>query len=514
MPAGESLIEERYRLPFLWAFFGTLLIKLALAFVLPLTNDEAYFYQHAIHPAPGYRDHPPMVAWTLYPFLLLGKSEWIVRLPAVLFSSLAGVGICSLLKPFDAAKARMAAILYLLSPLNVLFVLYTTDTPLYLFSFLSAFFFFRAVRGNSLLPYVLSGAFLGLAFLSKYLSVLLAASYALYFLFARNDRGRPAGAVLLFLSAAPFVAQNLFWNYTHSWSNVLFNFVNRNAGERFAPTKVALHVLTQAYLLTPPVLYLLYRERTGLADRLPGSPLRVFAFLFLAPLAVLTALSTVKTIGLHWALSFYPFLFPALFAVSDTERIARAARGMAVFTLGHVAVAAVLLALPLSAFRHADFYGDLVFFLKGREVAAALRPFARDYAFASTGYTQASRLTYYTGEHVAVFGPGSVHGRADDLWTDFRLLDGKDVLVFSKRTLDARELSRYFDSIEPCALSAFGAEFHYLLGKGFRYETYRDVVLRTIRDRFYAIPASLPTGRDFFRERYFGGSLALAPARH
>ena len=192
MPAGEAGREERFRRPFLWALGGTLVLKLALSIVVPLTNDEAYFYQHAIHLAPGYRDHPPMVAWLLYPFLLLGKSEWIVRLPAVLSSTLVGAGIYLLLKPYDAAKARAAATLYLVSPLNVLFVLYTTDTPLYLFSFLSAFFFFRAVRGNGLLPYALSGAFLGLAFLSKYLSVLLAASYALHVLFARRDRRPPS----------------------------------------------------------------------------------------------------------------------------------------------------------------------------------------------------------------------------------------------------------------------------------------------------------------------------------
>jgi hypothetical protein len=504
MPAGETRIEDRYRRPFLWALFGTLLLKLALSFVLPLTNDEAYYYQHAIQPALGYRDHPPMAAWLLYPFLLLGKTEWVIRLPAVLSSTLVGAGIYFLLKKYDASKAGATAILYLVSPLNILFVLYTSDTPLVLFSFLSAIFFFKAVRGNGLLSYALSGAFLGLSFLSKYLSVLLGASYVLYFLFAPKDRRRPAGILLLLLSAAPFVAQNLLWNYTHSWSNILFNLVNRNAGDRFALRKVALHAITQLYLVTPPVLYLLYRERKGLTERLKGSPLSVFALLFLAPMAVFTALSTVKSIGLHWAVSFYPYLYLALFAVSGTDRLAGAVRGMGIFTMAHIAILALLLALPLSVWRDARFYRDLVFFLKGRDVAASLRPYEGEYTFSSTGYAQAARLAYYTGNHFAVFGRGSFHGRGDDLWTDFRLLDRKNILVFSKRSLNIPELKLYFDSVEPRTLPAYGTEFHFLLGKGFRYEPYRDLVLRNIRDHYYAIPAVLPTGRDFFRERYFG----------
>lgn len=503
-PAGEARSENRYLRPFLWALCGTLLLKLALSSVVPLTNDEAYYYEHAIRPALGYRDHPPMAAWFLYPFLLLGKAEWIIRLPAVLSSTLVGAGIYLLLKEYDASKAGAAAILYLASPLNVLFVLYTSDTPLYLFSFLSAFFFFRAIRRDDFLSYGLSGVFLGLSILSKYLSVLLAGSYALYFLFATRERRRTAGILVLILAAAPFVAQNALWNYAHSWANVLFNLVNRNVGARFALRTVALHAIMQLYLVTPPVLFLLYAGRRGLTERLKGSPVGVFALLFLAPMAMLTALSTVKSIGLHWAASFYPFLFPALFAVSGTDRIAGAVRWMGVFTTAHVAILAVLLALPLSTWRNSRFYGDLVFFLKGREVAAGLLPFEEEYTLSSTGYAQAARLAYYTGAHFVVFGRGSFHGRADDLWTDFRLLDGRNILVFSKRALDVPELARYFDSVELRTLPAHGAQFHVLLGKGFRYDPYRDLVLREIRDRYYAIPSFLPTGRDFFRERYFG----------
>ena len=511
MPAADARTATRNDRLFFWVLGGTVLLKLAVSAAIPLTNDEAYYYQHAFHPALGYRDHPPMVAWFLYPFLLLGKSEWIIRLPSILSSAIVGLGIHSVTREHDAARARAVAILYLVSPLHILFIPYTTDTPLYLFSFLSGLFLYRAVRGEGSLRYVLSGVFLGAAFLSKYLAVFLGIAYALFFLSARGDRRRLRGGALLFLSAAPFVAQNVYWNWTHSWANVLFNLLNRNVGAGFGLRNVAFHAVTQLYLITPPLLLLLYRERNGMAERVAGSPLRLFAALFLVPAAAFAALSTVKPIGVHWTVSFYPFLYLSLIAAAGTERIAGAIRGMALFAAAHVALLAVLLALPLPAFRHTAYYGELVFLIEGRQVADALKPFGEKYLFSSTSYAQAARLSYYSGTHFFVFGAGSRNGRADDLWTDFRTLDGRNILVFSKKPLDVPALAPFFDAVESRALPVGGARFHFLLGKGFRYGTYRDIVLRKVLRDYYTIPRVLPAGRDFFRERYFGLPASRSP---
>src|SRR6478752_1051213 len=39
------------------------LIRLVVAALMGLGNDEAYHFLYALHPAPSYYDHPPMVAW-------------------------------------------------------------------------------------------------------------------------------------------------------------------------------------------------------------------------------------------------------------------------------------------------------------------------------------------------------------------------------------------------------------------------------------------------------------------
>ncbi|HEY6093649.1 MAG TPA: glycosyltransferase family 39 protein, partial [Gallionellaceae bacterium] len=122
---------------FNYVLLVTLLLKLALAALLPMSGDEAYFLVWARHLDFGYYDHPPMAGWFLHLLLYLGNSEWVLRLPAVLTSTLIGYGIYRMLRPLDEHKAALVAILFLISPLNVLNVLVTTDTPLILFAFLS-----------------------------------------------------------------------------------------------------------------------------------------------------------------------------------------------------------------------------------------------------------------------------------------------------------------------------------------------------------------------------------------
>ena len=173
---------------FKFALFATLAIKLILASVIPMSGDEAYFVLWANHLDFGYYDHPPMVGWFLHLMLYLGSSEVILRLPSILTSTLIGIGIYRLLKPLDEDKAALIAMLFLVSPLNILNVLVTTDTPLILFAFFSLASLFKALQHNKMGWYALSGIFFGMAFLSKYFAVLLGLSYLAYLIFSVKSK--------------------------------------------------------------------------------------------------------------------------------------------------------------------------------------------------------------------------------------------------------------------------------------------------------------------------------------
>ncbi len=110
-----------------------------------------------------------------------------------------------------------------------------------------------------------------------------------------------------------------------------------------------------------------------------------------------------------------------------------------------------------------------------------------------------------------VFGTASSHARHDDIITDFRALEGKNILVLRKNPPVDADYRPYFKSVEYRSMTFSGATFHIVLGRGFDFVAYREKVLSPLRDRYYAIPWYLPQGRCYFCERYFGA--ATCPAK-
>jgi hypothetical protein len=469
-----------------------------------MSGDEAYFIVWAQHPDFGFYDHPPMVGWLLQLLLYLGSSEVVLRLPAILLSTLIGVGIYRLLKPHDETKAALVSILYLISPLNILNVLVTTDTPLILFVFLSAAALFKALQKNSMAWYGLSGVFFGMAFLSKYFAVLLGLGYLAYFIFSGKSKQKTAGFSMLFLVALPFALLNLYWNYTHCWDNILFNLYNRNEGEEFSLGKVAIFFGTQIYLMTPPVIYYLYKHRAGFRQKIKRDHFKLFAWLFLLPMAAFALLSFKKVIGLHWVLAFYPFLYLLLPLFLSREELLKSLRFMAWFSVAHLAAIAVIAAMPMETWKQSKLYDGIVFMFRNDEIVEKVRPYEQQgFLLASDGYTSAAIISYHYGRNFAVFGEGSHYARQDDIVTDFRQFNGRDMLIVKKSAPDLAQYAPHFRQVEVRQFDLRGVTFYFVLGYGFDYDNYKKLVLKPIKDKYYNIPAFLPHASCYFCEKYF-----------
>lgn len=483
----------------------TLAIKFALAFILPISGDEAYFVVWAKHPDYGFYDHPPMAGWMLQLLLYFGSSEMVLRLPAILLSTLIGIGIYRLLKPHDETKAALAATLFLTAPLNVLNVLFTTDTPLILFAFLSASALYKALQKTSMGWHALSGAFFGMAFLSKYFAALLGLGYLAYFIFSGKSRQKTPGFILLFLVALPFALVNLYWNYTHCWDNVLFNFYTRNEDAQLSPGKVAIFLGTQLYLMTPPVVYYLYRHRRGVWQKFRHDDFRFFAWMFALPMMVFALLSLKKVVGLHWVLAFYPFFYLLLHHLMSREELARSLNFMTWFSIAHLAAIIVIAFLPMETWKNTKLYDGIVFMFKNDEIVEKVRPYERQFLLAADGYTPAAIASYHYGKNFLVFGEGSLHARQDDMITDFRQFAGRDILILKKSAPDMAQYSPYFTKTETRQFVLRGVTFYMVLGYGFNYGQYREKVLRPIKDKYYRIPAFLPHAPCYFCNKYFPG---------
>jgi hypothetical protein len=493
-------------------------VKCLLAWRFPLLGDEAYFALCAKRLSSGQYDHPPMIAWILHWLLYFGRSSLLVRLPPVVFSTALGAGVYILLKPFDQRKAYLASVLFLVAPFNLAFFIVTTDAPLFLFSFLSVFLLFKAenesqpsqerachrVNGGNW-RYLLSGVFLGMAFLSKYFAVMLGFSYALYFLSARKTAHRIKGFLLLVLGALPFVAQNALWNYHNGWPNIMHNWVNRLTRDPNPAVNLLCLGLFLLYLMTLPVVQFLFERRSAVLRLLRQESLRLFVLICLVPVCVFIAASFKKSVGPHWYVSFLLFVFAVAALVLDAEHLIRCIRFSLVFSLIQSCVVLAVSFFPVAKLQGIVKDSDMASLVTCMYPKKLVEPLLKNqdrFVCAATGYSVAATLEYFGGHRVIVFGKGTHHARQDDILTDFKELEGKDFLILCKRRLHPEQYVPCFERVEVKPLQVEGAAFELIYGYHFKYEEYREQYLRLVLNAYYRIPSWLPYSRSFFHQKY------------
>jgi hypothetical protein len=488
-----------------------LAFKLWLSAVLPFTGDEAYFLTWGITPDFGYYDHPPMIGWLLYLLHGLSNAEWLLRLPVTLLPFALAAGVYFILRRLDESKAALSALAFMLLPANVWAVLITTDTPLIFFSFASVLAFWLGLERKAPAWQALAGAFLGLAFLSKYFAVLLGLAYVVYTVFSPRGQRDWRALALVVLCSLPFAAINLWWNYEHCWANLMFNAYNRHETAGWSWKTPVLYAVSVLYVLSPIALWQLARDRRSVFAAFGDPGARFFGVMFMFPFGFFAVLSLVKQIGLHWMLGFVPFFFVLAGRTLSREQLRTSVVYLAAFSALHIAAIGAAAVLPLETWKDSRFYDGIVYHLRIKDVLQELKPYEGRFEFAADGYSPAVTAGYYSGKYFFVFGAGSSYARQDDLQTDFRRLDGKDILVLRKNAPEDLQYRPYFRTVEYREFTLSGATFHVVLGRGFDFGAYREGVLKPVRDRFYAIPSYLTQGRCYFCERYFDAP--VCPAR-
>ncbi len=490
---------------FLVILAATLLFRLWLSFALPITGDEAYFIWWGKIPDWGFYDHPPMIGWWLGALLTVSDSAWWLRLPATLLPAVLAGATAYVFKPRGAAIAWGAATLVLISPLNVWNVIVTTDTALIYFSFFSGLAFLRATRDDNWRYYGLAGALLAGAVLSKYFAALLGFAYLLHALIRPNPR-KWVGLLICYAMVVPALLLMAWWNAGHCWSNYMFNFVNRHGDAGLSWKTPLLYAVMMIYALTPPVLWLLIKRRTQLAALGRTGEGRALMLVAGAPLVLFAGLSLAKQIGLHWVLSFLPFVLMLLPSIVETMTLRRVVNFFIAFAVLHMAVFITISQLPLETWQRLRIYDGIVMTFESQKILEQLKPYEQDYVYASDGYSNAVTMGYNARRYFLVFGEASSHARHDDILTDFRALTNKNILILRKSAPAGDEYKKYFREVEMRTITVRGVIFHVVLGRGFLYEPYRDHVLATVREKYYLLPAWLPQTGCYFCDRYFPGA--------
>lgn len=501
---------NNYRVRSLAGFFWTaiavtFLIKLYLAYLVPITGDEAEYISWARTLYWGYYDHPPMIAWVLHPFTLMSLNPLCLRFLQVLASTLIAFFIWLVFKSEDKVKAYWVSLLYLVSPLSVMNIAILTDTPLLLFSFISIFLLYVAEKNRYAYSYyALSGLFLGAAYLSKYLMFPLALSIFLYFIIASHIPHRWRRFFVLILLAMPFFIQNIVWNYDYDWANFFFNLSTRNAHETITLKKPILYLLSILYLYSPFALFYYFRRMKQLPPLLRSryAPLALAAF---TPILFLFLLSLVKKVGLHWIFSAYPFFFMVTFAIWTVDEIRHCVWFMCCYTLVQLIIGIALLHLPLTFWQSQRIYPKVNWFLNYSQMTPKLQPYLdKGFILLTPSYSQSYLLTYKTSLNASVWGAGSVHGRQDDLTTDFKQYANKNLLIVDiHQKIDIKtEVEPYFNHYQVRTINFNTLPVRLILGYGFRYIPYRNTVLRQIFNNYYQLPRFLPRGGYYYKNKY------------
>lgn len=235
--------------------------RFALAPIVPLAFDEAYYWRWSTHLAWGYLDHPPLVAGVIrLGTMLLGDTLLGVRLFFLIGGVIASWAVWRAVELlFEDRRIAATATLYfnIMLIVSVGTILATPDGPLLVASALLLFCLAKVVRTGDPMWWVAAGIMTGAGCLTKYTALFWLPSILLWLIV--DPRMRPAlrtpwpwlGAVAAMLVFLP----NLSWNASHEWMTFAKQF-GRVVEGQIDLGYVVEHLGTEIGMATPVIFVL------------------------------------------------------------------------------------------------------------------------------------------------------------------------------------------------------------------------------------------------------------------
>ncbi len=415
---------------------------------LPLSPDEAHYWEWSRRLDWGYYSKGPMVAYLIALSTRLGGStEFFVRLPAVLLS--AGTALLTFLLGRDLYRSeRVGSLAVLILTVIPLYaagsLLMTIDPPFLFFWTVALWAFLRALTGGSVRWWILVGIALGLGTLSKYSMLLLVPLLACVLVLSPTLPDARRGFLLSCGTAALLASPLLLWNLFHGW--ISLHHVIGQTGLAPEETWTLLRALlnvgefwgAQALLLSPLLFVVLLAAmgRAGLrAIRQRTTPDLLLALTSLLPFLLFAAWSLLSKVQGNWPAPAYLTASIAAAAWGEASASSRALRIVLGLSLAVALLVTTALHFPtllgdllpprMDPVRRLHGWREL-----GRDTGRLLRTFSDPVILMSDRYQIASELAFYVPGQPTVYTV-NLGRRLNqyDVWGGLNALRGRSTLL-------------------------------------------------------------------------------------
>lgn len=413
------------------ALAGVTVLRLIVAAWTPLAPDESYYWVWSRALAPGYFDHPPMVAlWIAAGTALLGDSALGVRLLGPLAAALGSLLLVRAgddLFPAERPGLRAAILLNATLLFGVGAVTMTPDTPLMFFWTGALAALARVQAGGDGRWFLVAGVAAGLAIASKYTGVLMAPGLLLWMLAVPSMRAwlrRPHPWIGLGFALA-VLSPVVQWNAAHDWISVVKQGGRVGGWDPGRAVQFAAELIGGQIGLATPLIAVLCGAGIWLAVR--GAWRREPGMVLIAGLTVIPSLVFLQAalgdrVQANWPSILYPqAAIAAALLGGRWLRLWRPALGLGLGMTALVWVQGAVAPLPL------PMRLDPTLLRVGgwQEIASAVET-AR--ALEGAGYVVADNYGIAAILARQLPGPGPVLG-VDRRWTYFNLPDGDPTAV-------------------------------------------------------------------------------------
>jgi 4-amino-4-deoxy-L-arabinose transferase-like glycosyltransferase len=226
-PVSEPPQHTKALHPIWLLIAGITLWRVAAAHFLPVTQDEAYYFDWARHLDWGYFDHPPGISFLGLGTRLVDASSLVARLGIVIAATLTLLILVRFYRRcgLKDSKDLLLAVLFAAATLPGIAsgVIATPDTALALFWAIALHEALPALRGDRR-RWLGAGLACGLGLLGKYTMALVGPVFLWAILWADPKALRTPWPYLGLLLALLAFSPNLLWNAEHDWLTVRFQF--------------------------------------------------------------------------------------------------------------------------------------------------------------------------------------------------------------------------------------------------------------------------------------------------